>query len=264
MILEQVSHELSNVKLIRHKENKSAFVSRYDAFKVCSGDYITFLDSDDFLENDYIEKSLNEIISQNVDMLLNDYMEFREDNNRYNHIALFNLSKRKELNINLDKNCFDYFMNSFSNDKSLIIWVKMIKRSILEKSMHDIDEFIDQADGISFGEDFVYSTLFTYYCNKIINFHGPLYFYRRHDSQSTNMKSKEKFFMQLNNCFKTQEILKNFLIKKGIFEKYQQNYTNWEKVNFDNFKTEAFRFKLIHEFNNFIKKRGVNWFKIGF
>lgn len=259
-ILEQVKNELPNVKLIKHKENKCAFVSRYDAFKVCTGDFITFLDSDDFLANDYIEKSLNEIVSQNADILFNDYLEFRKDDNRFNRVALFNLSKRKESNFNVDKNCFDFFMNSFSKDKSLIIWIKMINRSILDKIMNDISEFIEQADGISFGEDYIYSTIFSFYSNKLISFHGPLYFYRKHESQSTNMKTKEKFLKQLNSFFKSQEILKNFLIKKGVYDKYQQYLDNWEKINRDNFKNEAFRFKMIREFNEILRKRGFNRF----
>lgn len=59
-----------NVLVIRHETNKGAGESRKTGLKYATGDYIMFLDSDDYLKLDYIETLHSHIISDNVDIVV--------------------------------------------------------------------------------------------------------------------------------------------------------------------------------------------------
>ena len=51
-----------------HKENAGLGMARNTGFEHINGEYVTFLDSDDYLENDCIEILYNTLLKQQVDM----------------------------------------------------------------------------------------------------------------------------------------------------------------------------------------------------
>lgn len=57
------------ITLIQHKNNLGAGYSRFDGIKSITGDYTTFLDSDDYLKEDCIETLINEALRTNADMV---------------------------------------------------------------------------------------------------------------------------------------------------------------------------------------------------
>lgn len=59
-----------NVLLVKHDTNKGAGEARKTGLKYVTGDYTLFLDSDDYLKQDYIETLLNHAISDNVDIVV--------------------------------------------------------------------------------------------------------------------------------------------------------------------------------------------------
>ena len=52
-ILHKTIKKMKNAKLINHDKNKSLYLTRWTALCACTGDYIAFLDSDDYVENNY-------------------------------------------------------------------------------------------------------------------------------------------------------------------------------------------------------------------
>lgn len=55
-----------------HKENGGVSDARNSALKLITGEYVTFLDGDDWLENDYIEYLMRLVLENNADMALTD------------------------------------------------------------------------------------------------------------------------------------------------------------------------------------------------
>ncbi|EXI61326.1 hypothetical protein MHD_10920 [Mannheimia granulomatis] len=58
----------SRIKLYRNTVNRGPTVTRNRALDVCSGEYITFLDSDDFWRSDKLEKQVTFMQKNNLDM----------------------------------------------------------------------------------------------------------------------------------------------------------------------------------------------------
>ena len=65
------SHKQGNlIKVIRHQNNKGLGEARNTAIDNAKGDYIYFLDSDDFIENNTIEILLHEAEEYNADVVM--------------------------------------------------------------------------------------------------------------------------------------------------------------------------------------------------
>ena len=61
-------YKKDNIKVIHHEQNSGgASKPRNTGLDNATGEYITFIDSDDLVSNDYVEKILNKIKSDNFD-----------------------------------------------------------------------------------------------------------------------------------------------------------------------------------------------------
>lgn len=63
----------SRIKVIKHKRNLGAGVSRKDGIKVATGDYIGFCDSDDILLEKHIENLVNAAVENDADIATSGY-----------------------------------------------------------------------------------------------------------------------------------------------------------------------------------------------
>lgn len=69
MILEEYAKKDKRIKIIRHKENMGLCQTRKDAVAVAQGEYIMFVDSDDYLSLAACEDLYQEITQKKVDIL---------------------------------------------------------------------------------------------------------------------------------------------------------------------------------------------------
>lgn len=78
MICDKYAAKYKNFSVI-HKENAGLGMARNTGLDHISGDYVTFVDSDDYLEPFFIEKMLNYAVSNNVDMCKGGFQRVRDD-----------------------------------------------------------------------------------------------------------------------------------------------------------------------------------------
>ena len=64
---------------IHHQENEGAGPTRNKALKLAKGDYIVFLDSDDYLDSDYLERVNEKIVSEQADVVFVDLVREKPD-----------------------------------------------------------------------------------------------------------------------------------------------------------------------------------------
>lgn len=76
-IVRQYSDE--RIKYIKHRTNKGAGLARRDGIHKATGDYITFLDSDDYYAEDCIETLVNATNNGEIDIVSPGYIVVRKD-----------------------------------------------------------------------------------------------------------------------------------------------------------------------------------------
>lgn len=77
-ILNKYSNQDSRIKLINFEKNYGPSKARNEGLKIAKGEYISFVDSDDWVDEDYFEKLLNAIISNNCDIAVSTIIRKRK------------------------------------------------------------------------------------------------------------------------------------------------------------------------------------------
>ena len=80
-ILKKYFKKYSNIILIDNKQNKGLSYSRNVGLKNASGEYIGYIDSDDYVDSDYYEKLMKAIIKEKSDVAIADMKIVYEDVN---------------------------------------------------------------------------------------------------------------------------------------------------------------------------------------
>ena len=71
-IIEEYSKEYQNIK-VYNQENMGIAKTRNKGIKLANSKYIMFIDNDDWIENDYVEKYYKEIINTKSDVVVGGY-----------------------------------------------------------------------------------------------------------------------------------------------------------------------------------------------
>ena len=139
-ITESFMKKDSRIKLIKHSENMGLPQARNTGIKNSNGKYLFFLDSDDYIKLDIIEKMYNNAIKTNADIVVSNFEAFcREVDNTKS------LKKLKKTVYNIEKN--ELIQTDVFNFERIFInlpcvsWGKLIKTSFIKDN--DI-RFINQ------------------------------------------------------------------------------------------------------------------------
>ena len=171
-IIETFINENNNIKYIDNKENKGVSNCRNEAIKISSGEYILFIDSDDYLDENMIETMYNEASNNDLDIAMCGYFVDYEDGNTQNRI------------INLDENRIysGYeILSEILHHKNGVTghsWNKLIKASILKENNIQYPEHMKIYEDIAF-----FSRLFPY-CKRIKNIKKIFYHYIQRNNSS--------------------------------------------------------------------------------
>ena len=236
--------------VVIHQKNKKQGGARNTGIEIARGKYITFVDSDDWVKNDFAEKLYNKAIQTNADIVICDYQRTKNKNVK--------LGKSKiEAELLLDEP-FDLkkLVNQPSRRMSfffVVCWNKLFKKNIAKKYLYFPENlsFEDSAP--------VLRTLVM--AKKIAVVDEKLYFYRISNSFSTtHSKDIRKF-----DLFKVQDIIINDL-KNFDFGNFKSlSITFMIKDLFKNFRTiePSLRLNFYHEMKNTFKRlQQYNYLKL--
>lgn len=197
-----------NMKLI-NKVNEGVSVARNTGIKNASGEYITFIDSDDLYHRNYINKLCDEIISKSSDWVICNYSYFE----KINKDIIF------EGKINTKKDVIEKLQKQFLFNQ---LWNKIYKTQIIKKNKITFDKTTD------LGEDAIFNIEYLKYCKKINNIPEALYKYRITDSglgfkyRKNSGELKLKIFYKMNELYDIYKWEKNY-----INNNIKKQYISW-------------------------------------
>lgn len=225
--------------VVIHKENGGVSDARNKGLDICTGDYISFVDSDDWLELDAYERILNVAKKTKADIVVCGYiLEFK--NGKINY-SLDNKMIRENLKI-LDELFYD---KNFPN----AVWGKLYKKEIFRN--------------LKFPSGKIYEDMLIKYdilkeTDKIVILDNLLYHYRQRESSIMNIKRKT-FNERIIAC----EIILNKIKKENsslVLQAYSQLYKHYIYVIEDVYKNYGGddKYKIIKELRKFIKSEIIN------
>ena len=201
-ICDEYSKEDNRIKVI-HKKNGGLSDSRNKGLNISSGNYVVFIDSDDYIDTNMIEKLYNKLIETNSDICICDFIREFENFSKYNNF------EKKYFCVEGNEK-FKCLYNQY-NVVSTVQWNKLYKKNIFDSIKFEVGK-INEDEFIVFDE--------FEKANKIIYVLEPLYYYRQRQNSIMNSKFNIKRYDAIEALEKRIEKLK----EKGLYELLTLNY----------------------------------------
>lgn len=159
-----------------HKENEGLNYARRDGFKKSSGEYITFLDSDDLFHEKNIELSLGEALDTRADIVSYTFTKFSDKDNaaKFTNGRLVPFEQRI---LDDKKEILEYiFLENgiFPGSHAVTAWGKLYKRAVVEPVDWTISNYRSYEDNLWTPQLFAAA-------KRVVLLSCPLSFYRRND-----------------------------------------------------------------------------------
>lgn len=237
-IIKKYEKENKNIILINNKENKGIGYSRNNGIKKASGDYISFIDSDDYIENNMYEIITKNINKSKPDLLIFNYNRIIKNkvfDNEYifnNKITTFKESPEIIYNINLSP------------------WNKIYKKELIKDVLFPED--LKYEDALFVVKSYNKAKNISIIDNKLYNY------CIRDKSETSTVDEKafdilkvSKLITEELNSYKNNIYLEAFMIR-NIFR-----YTLQEKKQ----KKKKLKYKFVDEAFKFLNDYYPNWRK---
>lgn len=228
-----------NYTIVCHSENKGIAQTRIDLLTGAKGDYVQFIDSDDWIEKDMVEKMVEATGNGKVDIVGCDFIWEYEDGKsmaNYEHFA---------------DTCHENMIKTINFQITPVLWKLLINKALFSH--------FKIARHINVGEDYIISIKLFYYASSFTHLHKHLYHYvqvnaSRLSSQIRRgikdhimaVKEVEDFFTKqrmLSDEINEQLILRKFNIRSNFlnnrfldYEEYDKCFPEskgaWRKINY--------------------------------
>lgn len=220
-ICDEYAEKYPNIIKIFHKENEGLLLTRRFGLKKSQGEYIIFVDSDDYVSTDLL-KTVDETLNHyQCDMVLYNFYRFTDKEKifepqkiTYPNNTVFDIKNKKEL--------YEKFI---LNHIFVNMWVKAVKREII-----DI-EYDYKNWNVSKCEDVVQSFPLFNKAEKIVFIDKKLYFYRKNINSmtmQTKLSDCKDYLLCLKKTFEYIDIWKiNPKIKEIYTEKQLSHFYSY-------------------------------------
>lgn len=129
-LINDLREKYSSLKLIIHDSNKKQGAARNTGLEIASGEYVWFIDSDDYIRENVFSEILFEVRTFDLDILIFNYVKYSsKDNNTRSSIDILKCSDY-QLSQNVFKGVEVFAVYEYWEITSLC-WNRIIKRSIL-------------------------------------------------------------------------------------------------------------------------------------
>lgn len=202
-IAEKLIQQAANtfdIKILHNKKNQGIATVRNMLLDNATGDYILFVDSDDYIETDAIESLVNIADKTNCDIVRCGYFEVKSNNIRPINQRPWN-----------DKtDLLKQHIKAWNSIEAM--WQLLIRKSLIE------EHHIRFAEGVNASEDHLMMIKLYFYANSIVNMEKPVYYYRIDNTQSVTHINPKVFH---DSMYKGMDNAINFLKDNGIYETYR-------------------------------------------
>lgn len=220
-ILEEYSKKDNRIKIINEKE-KGISGARNTGFEVAQGEFISFIDADDWVDLDYFERLYNAIIETNSDVaaasILRTRKLYKKIRVQFNAQEVFETLEDKLKACNIPKCCY--------------VWNKLYKKELIKD--------IPFKSGV-FYEDILWMPVVLKHAHKLVTVPNINYYYRANPLSSVKVKLDKK---KQKDSYEAKKFFIKFALKNNIkLSKKEQTVTKSIKYlfNFEAVKEKEYK-----------------------
>lgn len=238
IIIQKYKEKYKNISYIK-QENKGVGAARNAGIKVAKGDYISFVDSDDYISKDFIETMMKSLQQNNSDIAECIFYLKYKDSDKVEYFK----------NDNCIYDTESYLEQYILDWKSSLFWNKIFKSELIDnlrfkKERRCIDD-----------EFFTYKAILK--AHKISRINEPFYYYRQRKSSAINN--------QFNNKQKAQDnldvLIERYNLITSQFPRLKESFINHDismlYYILNSYNIDASFFKSLKKASKFYFKEAV-------
>lgn len=196
-ILNEYAQKDNRIKIIDFKENRGVAIARNTGIDEAQGEYISFVDADDYVDLDFFEKLYNKAIKTNSKLVVSNVQLETENLQKQNDYIINDILKKiKDQPL--------YYNQLF--------WLGLYNSNLLKSNS------IKFIENCIYGEDRLLPLKAAYYAKKIETVYDTFYHYVRNSSSITkglkNKKILQSFILSVKNIF---EFINNIEISSNDY-----------------------------------------------
>lgn len=199
-IAKKYCDENENFRLIQ-QENKGPGAARNAALKISRGEYIGFMDSDDYLEPEFLESLYSAAVNSDADIACCNFNLYYPEKDIKIYMPFNSLPGVYSKTTALRKLILDMGIHYF-------VWNKLSKRKIFFENDVQFDDM--------YFEDIATSPKIFYYAEKIVLIGKALYNYTSRDTSILHSMNVKK----INDFIRSLGVIRNFLENEKAFDDY--------------------------------------------
>lgn len=219
-IVLEYKRQYSFIKLL-NKENGGVSSARNMGLQFAKGEFIGFVDPDDYVDANMFLEMLNVTREKNVDIVMCGYREVYESNNSYEVVSSIREGVYNEEEIKTDILTRLIGINKYDLQNNLEHGIfGQVWRCIFRRNIITTNELLF-LEGVDYGEDEIFLITYLMHSSSFYMLNKPLYNYVRHKTSLTMSKNISKMNRNMITLIeKKYEILKYFKVYKTFEEEY--------------------------------------------
>lgn len=222
-VLMKYSHIDERIKIV-NKENEGVSISRNIGLEMAVGEYIMFVDADDWIEKNTCEIVLHEAKISNADVVMWSYI--REFGNVSQPKLIFD-SERIEYGKEQVKKLHRRFIGLIGSEVSKVenadalcpVWGKLYRKDIIDGNAIQFQDIRK----IGTYEDGLFNLHYFEYVQSAVYIQQYLYHYRKNNENSITSKYKKDLFIQWQSLF---EMMDDYIKTKKLSREYTEALNN--------------------------------------
>lgn len=199
-VMEEYPERVPQVKIVRHEKNRRIVETRRDGLQAATGEYVVFVDGDDYVEPRMAELMYAKAAESGADSVLCDFFYTTNEDYEAGAIPQDYIDQGVDLRSAI-----------LNRDLNPYVWSKLVRRTVLT------DNDIVWGKG-SYGEDIVLSTMEAYYSKSVVCVNVPLYHYRNNPHSISNMIDEQRLVRIHEDYTGNIQIIEEFLRSKGCVD----------------------------------------------
>lgn len=205
-IIDEYARSDSRIKSITNPKNIGLYATRLEGVKVATGDFIAFVDSDDFLSVDWFRRLMERQSKTDADIVIGQHVLFMEETKEYK----FEPSNQVEFEYLNGENLRNTFFENLGLRYAWhVVWNRIYKASFWKDNI----DYFTASTRINLWEDIVYSSLIFTKIESMASIDFVGYFYRKNQESITAVVNDHD-----------SRILIRETIKKELLRKLEDKY----------------------------------------
>ena len=258
-IIKEYEEKDNRIKLI-DKENEGQSATRNKGLEQASGEYVAFVDSDDYIDLNMYENLYDSARKNKADLVICDYSNIKNGK-----ILNEKVMKLKNESIVLNDISVSYYILKYIRGykHGHEVWNRLYRRDLLINN--NIRFLVNRMNGLpEIGEDLYFNLKYSLFMNKVISIPSPLYKYRIRENSSMTMSKPILINQMVNICGKFNQDCSEIISPKTLVN---LNFSilcsviceEYSRYRYQNRLTEFFYNLNILKRNNSYIKNSINW-----